>query len=795
MEFDVFLSYNSRDRSPVRRIGEALKQRGLTVWLDVWELEPGRPWQEALEVIVKTAKSAAVLVGADGIGPWQNREMRACLSEFVKRDLPVIPVLLPGVPRRPELPLLLGQMTWVDLRAGIADAGLDVLCWGITGVKPDTLDPRHESLPERSPGRDGQAARPWRTLLKRVKADAVDFLADADGPRLEIIRHRVSRVGDEAGTLIPAGTDLLAWHEDNGGELLLLGAPGSGKTTALFELALAAVDHAMGDPEAPLPVVLELSRWRGGKEESFGDWIGEQVAARYRIRRKLVAAGKCERELLLLLDGFDQVERRHQPGCLRAIAHYCQASGPVAIVITSRIAELAAALATGIELDFKSKIVLRPLSGAQARGFLDACGPPLETVQRAIDTDRNVAQLARTPLWLGLMNKAPAALQDAGELASLDQLRTRILDACIEQRLESRKQGKQRFAGRDSERRLRRLRWLARTMAARGLDDLYLEDLQPGWLGSIGERWRYVLATRTGAGLLLAAAWCEPRLLPLGLLGGAGVGLIDGARLECSAAGADVPGGHPARIALYAVAVGGGLLLSLAAVEAQIASLVVLALTVGLFFSWQGRRPVSAEIRTFTLSWQWVGVEIGMLPGLRLLALAAVLWVMSAPAERTFTEILIRFVAPPLVVFGAALGGFRHRRLEEKVGWRPDLAIKQTIRSALLMLGLASAVALPFATALFGDLLFALPAALPLVTLVVLMYGGYDVLRHFVLRLVLAAEGRLPLALVAFLDHASHLVLMRRVGRGYTFFHRILRDRLAMRSDPAPAATSPERSG
>lgn len=30
--------------------------------------------------------------GADGIGPWQNREMRGCLREFVERGVPVIPV-------------------------------------------------------------------------------------------------------------------------------------------------------------------------------------------------------------------------------------------------------------------------------------------------------------------------------------------------------------------------------------------------------------------------------------------------------------------------------------------------------------------------------------------------------------------------------------------------------------------------------------------------------------------------------------------------------------------------------
>jgi len=60
--FDVFLSHNSQDKSSVRQIAEALKSRGLRVWLDEWELIPGHPWQDEVERIIQTAKSVAVLI-------------------------------------------------------------------------------------------------------------------------------------------------------------------------------------------------------------------------------------------------------------------------------------------------------------------------------------------------------------------------------------------------------------------------------------------------------------------------------------------------------------------------------------------------------------------------------------------------------------------------------------------------------------------------------------------------------------------------------------------------------------
>ena len=133
--FDVFLSHNSKDKPVVRELARALQLHGIKVWLDEAELVPGRPWQEELEEIISTTKSALVMFGPAGLGPWEQPEMRACLSEFVRRNLPVIPVMLPGAPAEPQLPLFLRQLTWVDLRPGLHTPGIERLVWGITGRK------------------------------------------------------------------------------------------------------------------------------------------------------------------------------------------------------------------------------------------------------------------------------------------------------------------------------------------------------------------------------------------------------------------------------------------------------------------------------------------------------------------------------------------------------------------------------------------------------------------------------------------------------------------------------------
>ena len=132
--YDVFLCHNSLDKPAVKRIGNELKWRGLRPWLDEWDLQPGLPWQAHVESQIADIKSAAVFVGKKGIGPWQNLEIRALLNQFVKRNCPVIPVMLENASQKPDLPLFLQEMTWIDFRKDTPDP-IKQLIWGITGLK------------------------------------------------------------------------------------------------------------------------------------------------------------------------------------------------------------------------------------------------------------------------------------------------------------------------------------------------------------------------------------------------------------------------------------------------------------------------------------------------------------------------------------------------------------------------------------------------------------------------------------------------------------------------------------
>jgi hypothetical protein len=140
-KYDVFLSHSNQDKPAVELLARRLiDEAGLQPFLDKWHLIPGEPWQEALEEALDASHSCAVFLGPEGLGTWENEEMRAALDIRASRsDFRVIPVLLPGArfPDREQLPRFLARLTWVHFYSGLDDAtAFQRLVCGIRGIAP-----------------------------------------------------------------------------------------------------------------------------------------------------------------------------------------------------------------------------------------------------------------------------------------------------------------------------------------------------------------------------------------------------------------------------------------------------------------------------------------------------------------------------------------------------------------------------------------------------------------------------------------------------------------------------------
>ena len=137
--YDAFLSYNSQDRPAVHEVAERLKGESLELYVEEWELAPGREFQPALAVALHESKTCVVFLGPNGLGPWQKQELQVAIDKRARDEaFHVIPVLLPGVerPRRGDVAHLefLINASWVEFLKTLDDEGaFRNLVWGITG--------------------------------------------------------------------------------------------------------------------------------------------------------------------------------------------------------------------------------------------------------------------------------------------------------------------------------------------------------------------------------------------------------------------------------------------------------------------------------------------------------------------------------------------------------------------------------------------------------------------------------------------------------------------------------------
>lgn len=134
-KYDVFVSYNNEDREWAERFATELRSLGVRVWFDKWELIAGGNWQDALQTAIPNSASVAILIGRSGLGSWTQAELRQALSNLVKGQCSIIPVILPDVEEF-ELPPFLQHCHYIDYRDQQTYLGrIENLILGITGQK------------------------------------------------------------------------------------------------------------------------------------------------------------------------------------------------------------------------------------------------------------------------------------------------------------------------------------------------------------------------------------------------------------------------------------------------------------------------------------------------------------------------------------------------------------------------------------------------------------------------------------------------------------------------------------
>src|SRR5262249_15521815 len=93
----MFLSYAGADRDIASRIAAGLKGAGVDVWWDREAIGWGDNWIIRLENALKECSAYTILIGQSGVRKWVKAELLIAIKRHFEQELPIFPVLLPGV--------------------------------------------------------------------------------------------------------------------------------------------------------------------------------------------------------------------------------------------------------------------------------------------------------------------------------------------------------------------------------------------------------------------------------------------------------------------------------------------------------------------------------------------------------------------------------------------------------------------------------------------------------------------------------------------------------------------------
>ena len=300
-------------------------------------------------------------------------------------------------------------------------------------------------------------------------------------------------------------TDIIDQIGD-GKTLLILGDPGSGKTIALLQLAERLIKLTQQVMTKPIPVVFNLSSW-GQKQQPLEEWLIEELITKYQVPKIWSEPWIKDQQLTLLLDGLDEVgaglddqlraiELRN--ACIIAINKFIATHLETEIVVCSRLKDYEALVE---RLLLNSAICIRPLSKKQLKEFLENADDSLLGLKTVLEQDQEIAEFAQTPLILNMMTwtyQGWSAEQCRKQFRIATDREFNLFESYIEKNLNQDK----KYDKYPKNKVLYWLSWLAKTMVKESQTVFLIENMQPTFLQSRSERNDYQIIVGLILGLM-----------------------------------------------------------------------------------------------------------------------------------------------------------------------------------------------------------------------------------------------------------------------------------------------------
>lgn len=755
-----FISYKREDQPYAERVRDTLRAWGYSTWMDIENIPQGAYWPDEID---RGLRQSDLVVGLLSPQAITSRNVRNEWDWAINAGKKLVLLMLRPVPPD-EIPHRLVSINYIDCTADMSNAfgalqtaitSPDYPQYGGLGVSVPITPPVTSSRPTTASTQIvGDTNR--QAMLNKVRqhwivgvldnvlrdsAFEIDMVVKSDA----VIKHV-----DYGEIAMPTSAGILKVFDDMSRDLLILGAPGAGKTVLMLQLARDLLNRAETDEISPMPVIFNLSSW-ADRHLPLAEWLVERLSVEYQVSRPLAQRWIENEKLLPLLDGLDEVRHEQRDACIQAINAFRAKHRTVDMVVCSRIADYEQ---LSSRLNLQGALLLHPLTNAQVDAELDR--HDMGALRQVMAVEPDLRTMAQTPFLLNTMIFTYAGSQ-LGEVERFDNAKERLIHLFDRYTL------KQFRLSSDEDYTMAQTRqylgWMAAGMVRLKQSVFFIETLGADWLQKRGHKRRF-LALSTFLGTMLG--------LIAGMFGGGAMGSMQ-----------DKP--------VIGLAFG-----------------TIVGTVIGFIAGY--RLSIQQTIRPAErIVWRWSikALVMGVLTGLTIGVIIGIIAAgIISPSFAVSAAVMYGVIIGVAAI--VALGFERSETVEART--RPNEGMWDTLVNVVaygVIIGIVFALVSGMVLFGSGAILALSPQVFPPVvaeflgqmlshdmTTIILVgfglgfgsglgfaaaFGGLDILvRHISLRAVLSRAGYIPSSYAHFLDFCAEHVLLRKVGGGYIFPHRMM---------------------
>lgn len=217
-------------------------------------------------------------------------------------------------------------------------------------------------------------------------------------------------------------TSLYKMLEDKPFKILLLGGPGSGKTTTIYHHLKEFIELAKENDNRPVPLYVNLADWgksdnsRRSKVENqrtsyyedqtdipsdFEIWIAKTVSSQknFNVPEGILIQWLVQENVHLFLDGLDEANETNRAELINCINMFLEVRPGISLIICSRTADYEALVnLEASKLNLNHAVTILPYSDNQLRRYLESM--PLPKLRDFITSDDALVEMAHSPLEL-----------------------------------------------------------------------------------------------------------------------------------------------------------------------------------------------------------------------------------------------------------------------------------------------------------------------------------------------------------------------------------------------------------